>query len=140
LSHRGRGAHTSAPCPLQPAALTFVSYGLVFISSSSSSKARPPSHIYFLSHSHSFSQATCTPRLANTTPHIFDLSAHAYSHFNPKHWLVCHMGLYWFEFFGSLKMQLELQFTQLLSWQVSEDSLGPGNAMGIATAQNLIRV
>jgi hypothetical protein len=35
---------------------------------------------------------------------------------------------------------LELQFTQLLSWQVSEDSLGPGNAMGIATAQILIRV
>jgi hypothetical protein len=36
--------------------------------------------------------------LANTTSHIFDLSAHTRTHFNPQHWLLCHMGLYKFEF------------------------------------------
>jgi hypothetical protein len=36
---------------------------------------------------------TCTPRLADTTSHIFDLSAHARTYFNPKHWLLCDAGL-----------------------------------------------
>jgi len=44
-------------------------------------------------------QAPCTPALAHASSLDTDLTRNTRaSHFTPQHWLLCHMGLYYFEF------------------------------------------
>ena len=37
-------------------------------------------------------------RLPNNPLLVLDLTRTERAHFNPQHWLLCHMGLYYFEF------------------------------------------